>query len=75
MVFGTAVWFVMIGIGVSRGKSGALPVNRVVVEIGGLGYIPCRITLYGNALRGAIITWSDGAFQAWGSNYDGAGLL
>ena len=75
MIFGTATWLAMIAIGVLRGKDEALPVNTRMVEIGGLVGGSCKINLYGNALRGAIIAWSDGAFQAWGSTYDGAGLL
>lgn len=71
MLFGTGIWVAMIAIGVIRGQTEALPVNGPVVEMGGVVGGPCHVTLYGNALRGAMIAWSDGAFQAWDSAYRG----
>jgi hypothetical protein len=71
IVCGLGVWFAMIGIGVSRGRNAALPVPAGWVGLTGVVEGTCKTVINGAGLRGAIIGWSDGAFKALGSSYEG----
>lgn len=70
MFFGIGIWLALIGIGVSRGKNGALPLTEGYHVLTGVGE-PCKASLHAAGLRGAIIAWSDGAFSAFGTAYIG----
>ena len=71
MICGISVWVTLIAIGVTRGKNTALPVPAGWIGLNGKVEGICKTALYGSGLRGATIAWSDGAFKALGSSYEG----